>query len=63
MNLSSPIIDDNEKQELEDLVFSTTPELKVAEFLKLYNEDGMNNTIKLVERWLPDNFRVLNSFK
>ena len=63
MNLSNPIIDDNEKQFLEDLVIEETPKLKAGDFLRLYSEDGMGFTLKNVDRWLPNNFNVLNSFK
>ena len=63
MNLANPIIDDNEKQFLEELITEETPELRAGDFLKLYHEDGMGFTIKNVDHWLPNNFNTLNSYK
>jgi DNA polymerase-1 len=63
MNLAKPIIDDNEKQFLEELIIESSPELRAGDFLKLYHEDGMGFTIKNVEHWLPNNFNILNSYK
>lgn len=63
MDLSAPIIDENEKEYLESLALEKSPNLNIRDFIKLYQEDGLNNVLKNVERWLMDNFNTLNSFK
>jgi hypothetical protein len=37
--------------------------IKVAEFLKMYNEDGIGNVLKNVEYWIRNTFTTLSSFK
>ena len=62
MNLSNPMVDDNEKLVIEELVNDIAPKLQVDVFLKMYNEDGLKHMIKDTSYWLRDTFKVLNSF-
>ena len=62
MDLSNPMIDDNEKQLIENLITSSTSKLQVDAFIRLYNEDGLKHLIKDTSFWLRDTFKVLNSF-
>jgi DNA polymerase-1 len=63
MNLSNPLISDDEKEFLEAVVEEDVPVLDVAEFMSYYEEDGLGRIIKNTEYWLNNTFRILNSFK
>jgi DNA polymerase-1 len=62
MNLSKPLIDDNDENFLEFLSEEPTPTLNIEAFLRFYNEDGIGNMIRNIDFWLRDNFKILNSF-
>lgn len=62
MDLSNPLVDDGEKEIIEDLISMPIPILKPNDFLKLYKEDGLNNLFKDVSWWLRETFKVINSF-
>ena len=63
MNLSSPLMDENEKLYVETIVEQPIEKLKVAEFLKMYNEDGLGHILKNADYWIRDTFTTLSSFK
>jgi len=63
MNLSDPLVSDEEKEFLEAIVEEDVPTLDVVEFMKYYEEDGLGRMIKNTEYWLNNTFRLLNSFK
>lgn len=63
MNLSNPLISDEEKEFLEMIIEEDTPQLNVTEFMNYYNEDGLGRIIKNTEYWLNNTFKILNSFK
>jgi len=62
MDLSNPLVDENEKQTIQELTSVRTYNLKPEEFLKLYHEDGLVNVLKNVDYWIKDTFKVLSSF-
>jgi len=62
MDLSNPLMDDAEKEYLEDVVEEPTPALNTPAFLLLYNEDGIGHMIKNPEFTINDTYKVLNSF-
>ena len=62
MNLSNPILEDTDKEYLEESSKESAPALKSEAFLRLYNEDGIGKMIRNVDFWLKDVFKVLNSF-
>jgi 5'-3' exonuclease len=62
MDLGNPLVDDNEKSIIEELVEARSYNLKLKEFLKLYHEDGLVNVLKNVDYWINDTFKVLSGF-
>jgi 5'-3' exonuclease len=62
MDLQNPLVNDQEKHQIEELVSVRAYNLKPAEFMKLYHEDGLVNVLKNVDYWLNDTFKVLSSF-
>ena len=62
MDLSKPLIDDNDEVVLKAISSSSTPTLNTEAFLRLYNEDGIGKMIRNVDFWIKDIFKILNSF-
>jgi 5'-3' exonuclease len=63
MDLSNPLMDENEKTYVETIIEQPIEKTKIADFLKMYNEDGLGNILKNVDFWIRDTFTILNSFK
>lgn len=63
MDLSNPLVDDNEKLLIEQATKETVNKLNVSDFFKMYHEDGLGHILKNVDFWLRDTFRTLSSFK
>jgi DNA polymerase-1 len=59
MDLSTPMLSEEEKQDLSQLPLEPLNELRILEFMSLYNEDGMAHIIKNTEFWLKDTFSKL----
>jgi DNA polymerase-1 len=57
MNLHNPMIDDNGKKDLDELILDNTPSLDIPQFLEYYEMDGLRNAIKNVEYWIENTFR------
>ena len=62
MDLGNPLMDDVEKEYIEDITEELTPALNTQAFLLLYNEDGIGHMIKNPEFTINDTYKVLNSF-
>lgn len=62
MDLDNPLLDEKDKEDLEEYTKLPTPILDPESFLKIYNEDGIGKMIRNVDFWLKDVFKVLNSF-
>ena len=62
MNLSNPLLSENDKEVLEDISEHPHLGLNPEGFLRLYNEDGIGKMIRNVDFWLKDIFKTLNSF-
>ena len=62
MDLGNPLMDDTEKEYIEDITEELTPALNTQAFLLLYNEDGIGHMIKNPEFTINDTYKVLNSF-
>jgi len=60
MDLEIPMVSDEEKKYLSQLPLDPLNELRILEFMSLYNEDGLNHIIKNTEFWLKDTFTRLN---
>jgi 5'-3' exonuclease len=63
MDLGKPLIDEVEKQFLEEFTQHPTPSLNIKTFLSLYNEDGLGKLIKDPESTINNTFKILNAFK
>lgn len=62
MDLSNPLLSDQDKRDLEEISKLPLSALNPEAFLRLYNEDGIGKMIRNVDFWLKDIFKVLNSF-
>jgi len=62
MDLKNPLVNDEEKNILYELVNQPLEKFKPEAFMRLYNEDGLNNTIRNTSYWLKETFGFLNSF-
>jgi len=62
MDLGNPLLDDEDKEYLEEIAASNLSALNSEGFLRLYHEDGIGKIIRNVDFWLRDIFKVLNSF-
>ena len=63
MDLSIPMIDDREKQFLDDLIGEDLPDLNSELFIQLYNEDKLGGMIRNLESWVKDNFEHFKGYK
>jgi DNA polymerase-1 len=63
MDLGKPLIDEVEKQFLEEFTQHPIPPLNIKTFLSLYNEDGLGKLIKDPESTINNTFKILNAFK
>ena len=62
MDLHNPMMDDLEKNFLEELEASDLPVLNSEAFLRLYAEDGLRHLIKNVDYWIQNTFKDLISY-
>ena len=63
MDLSTPMIDELEKEYLNDLIEKDIPELNIKFFVSLYNEDKLGGMIRNLETWLKDIFLKFKGYK
>jgi 5'-3' exonuclease len=63
MDLGKPLVDEVEKQYLEEFSEELPPALNTKAFMLLYNEDGLNKLMKDPELTITNTFKVINSFK
>lgn len=62
MDLKNPLLDQNEKTLIEQIIIESPYLLDIENFLVLYNEDGLRHSIKNINFWLQDIFVPLNNF-
>ena len=62
MDLSIPMIDEREREYLNNLIKSELPELNSKPFITLYEEDQLGGMIRNLEYWLRDNFAELKLY-
>jgi DNA polymerase I len=62
MDLHNPMMDNLEKEYLEELEASDLPVLNSEVFLRLYAEDGLRHLIKNVDYWIQNTFKDLISY-
>jgi DNA polymerase-1 len=63
MDLSIPMIDDREKEYLDDLIKEEFPELNSEMFIQFYNTDQLGGMIRNLETWLKDIFSQFKGYK
>ena len=63
MDLGKPLVDEVEKQFLEEFSEELPPALNTKAFMLLYNEDGLGRLMKDPELTINNTFKVLNSFR
>jgi len=63
MDLHEPNIPEEALEEINNLVLNPNRELNSQEFIKLYNEDELGNSIANVPAWLYNNFNHLKFIK
>ena len=63
MDLSTPMIDDREKDYLDDLIAEDIPEFNPDMFVQFYNEDKLGGMIRNLETWLKDIFLHFKGYK
>jgi DNA polymerase-1 len=62
MNLSNPMLDDQEKDYILNEVKELPYELNIEAFLRFYHKDGLGNVLKNVEYWIRDNWKVIDRY-
>jgi 5'-3' exonuclease len=62
MDLGNPLIDDNDRDFIQEIVKETTPTLNIEGFMLLYNGDGIGHMIKNPEYTMNDVYKTLNIF-
>ena len=62
MDLSNPMLDDLEKELIFNIIKNSPYKLNVAEFLKLYHQDGLGNVLKNIEFWVRENFDKIDRY-
>ena len=60
MDLSNPMLDENDKRYLNQVVKSEKPTYLPDQFLSMYNTDKLGNIIRNVEYWIKDVFEKLS---
>lgn len=60
MDLQNPLIDDEGKEFVDDMINKPPHKLEMDNFLQLYEEDGLGHSIKNINFWLKDIFTPLN---
>lgn len=63
MDLKNPLLSDDDKVVIKELIGSSTTPLNIKDFILFYNEDGLGSSIKNLDYWLRSNFSTLNNFK
>jgi hypothetical protein len=59
MDLSNPMIGDNDKKWLDEVVKSKDLTYIPDQFISLYNEDKLGGMIRNLDYWLKENFEKL----
>ena len=63
MDLSIPMIDDNGKKHINNLITEDFPEFNPEMFIQFYNEDKLGGMIRNLETWLKDIFSQFKGYK
>jgi hypothetical protein len=60
MNLSNPMLDEQEKEYILEQVKEPPYDLNVETFLRFYHKDGLGNVLKNVDYWIRDNWTLID---
>ena len=63
MDLKDPNIPDEAKEEIKNVLLQPNKAFKSQEFVDLYNEDELGNSIPNLQMWLFNNFNELQKYK
>ena len=63
MDLSNPVLSEEAVAELDELISAPPFKYNRTNFLRMYNEDFLGNSIPNVEFWLSNTFSYLTSYK
>ena len=63
MDLSTPMIDNKEREYLDGLIDSQFPELNSEMFIQFYNADQLGGMIRNLDIWLKDIFSQFKGYK
>ena len=63
MNLKEINIPEEALEEINNLVLNPNKEMDSMEFVKLYNEDNLGNSINNIQAWLFNNFKTIQHYK
>jgi 5'-3' exonuclease len=63
MDLTNPVLTEEAVAEIEELIVTSPYKYNRTEFLRMYNEDFLGNSIPNVEFWLSNTFSYLTSYK
>ena len=62
MDLSNPMLDDQEKNYILDQVKEPPYELDAETFLRFYHKDGLGNVLKNVDYWIKENWSTIDKY-
>ena len=62
MDLSNPMLGDQEKDFILQCIKDSAYSLDIVTFLKLYNQDGLGNVLKNVDFWIRDNWMIIDRY-
>ncbi len=63
MNLKEINIPAEALEEINSLILNPNKEMDSLEFVKLYNEDNLGNSINNIQAWLFNNFKTIQHYK
>ena len=62
MDLSNPMLDEQEKEYILEHVKESAYELNIETFLRFYTKDGLGNVLKNVDYWIKDIWSPINRY-
>jgi 5'-3' exonuclease len=62
MDLSNPMLDDQEKGYILEQVKESPYELDAETFLRFYHKDGLGNVLKNVDYWIKENWSTIDRY-
>jgi len=61
MDLSNPLVNDMDREYVDNLILEDLPDFNPEMFISLYNEDSLGGMIRNLESWLKDNFMLFTT--